>query len=198
MNRVRRTLTRAAADLRAVGRPFALVGGFAVSVRTEPRMTRDVDFVVAVAGDADAERLVADLVGRGYAIITAIEQVAVARLATVRLASPGGSVVDLLFASSGVEAEIVAGSQELTVVRGVRLAVPRVGDLIALKVLSRDDAARPQDRVDLAALLAVAAPEELTRARHTLELISTRGFDRGKDLVAELDRAGAELSPSPK
>jgi predicted nucleotidyltransferase len=35
----------------------ALVGGFAVSVRTEPRFTRDIDLVVAVPDDATAEEL---------------------------------------------------------------------------------------------------------------------------------------------
>lgn len=30
------------------GRDFALVGGLAVSVRTEPRFTRDIDLVVAI------------------------------------------------------------------------------------------------------------------------------------------------------
>jgi predicted nucleotidyltransferase len=33
------------------------VGGFAVSVRTEPRFTRDIDLVVAVPDDATAEEL---------------------------------------------------------------------------------------------------------------------------------------------
>ena len=34
---------------------IAVVGGIAVSVRTEPRFTRDIDFAVAVESDADAE-----------------------------------------------------------------------------------------------------------------------------------------------
>jgi hypothetical protein len=35
-----------AAALRAVQRPFAVVGGLAISVRGEPRFTRDVDVAV--------------------------------------------------------------------------------------------------------------------------------------------------------
>ena len=35
--------------------PFAVVGGLAVSARTEPRFTRDVDVAVAVANEAAAE-----------------------------------------------------------------------------------------------------------------------------------------------
>jgi hypothetical protein len=37
---------------------FALVGGLAVSVRAEVRFTRDVDLVVLVAGDSEAESLI--------------------------------------------------------------------------------------------------------------------------------------------
>ncbi len=39
-------LKRAADDLTAEGVGFAVVGGLAVSVRGEPRFTRDVDFAV--------------------------------------------------------------------------------------------------------------------------------------------------------
>jgi hypothetical protein len=44
---------------------FALVGGWAVSVRVEPRFTRDIDLAVAVAGDAQAEALVSALATEG-------------------------------------------------------------------------------------------------------------------------------------
>jgi hypothetical protein len=37
---------------------IALVGGLAVSARTEPRFTRDLDFAVAFASDAEAEQYV--------------------------------------------------------------------------------------------------------------------------------------------
>src|SRR3954462_7406414 len=70
-------------------RPFALVGGLAVSARSEPRFTRDIDLAVAVATDADAEGLVADLTARGFALRLSLEQDAIGRLATVRLSPPG-------------------------------------------------------------------------------------------------------------
>jgi ribosomal protein L14 len=47
-------LFRAADDLHDVGARFALVGGLAVSVRVEPRFTRDIDLVVAIEHDAAA------------------------------------------------------------------------------------------------------------------------------------------------
>lgn len=43
------------ADLSQIGVSFAVVGGIAASARGEPRFTRDVDVVVAVSGDEQAE-----------------------------------------------------------------------------------------------------------------------------------------------
>lgn len=195
MKRVRAALRGAEQDLRELGRRFALAGGFAVSVRTQPRTTRDVDFVVATLGDPDAEQLVADMVARGYRVLTAVEQTAASRLATVRLQSSAGAVVDLLFASTGVESEIVEASELLEVLRGIHIAVPTVGHLIAMKVLSRNDRERPQDRVDLAELFKCATADDLVEAQGALDLITRRGFHRKLDLNAAFAQARAELGP---
>ncbi len=105
-----------ATELSRLNVDFALVGGLAVSVRTEPRFTRDADLAVAVQADAEAERLIHSLRSSGFLVQTVVEQESVGRLATVRLAfSPQGQtpVVDLLFASSGIETEIVAAAETL-------------------------------------------------------------------------------------
>jgi hypothetical protein len=68
-------LRRIVADLRELQRQFALVGGLAVSARTEPRLTRDADLVVLVADDRDAEALVRDLQGRGWRVLAALDAV---------------------------------------------------------------------------------------------------------------------------
>ena len=54
-------LQSALSDLRALGVPHAVVGGHAVSARTEPRFTRDLDFAIGVADDNAAEALIRDL-----------------------------------------------------------------------------------------------------------------------------------------
>jgi Nucleotidyl transferase AbiEii toxin, Type IV TA system len=168
-----------------------------VSVRSEPRLTRDADLAVLVSDDRDAETLVLALQARGWRVVTAIEQDAARRLATVRLA-PGsegalGTVVDLLFASSGIEPEIVAAADVIEAVPGLTAPVARLGHLIALKVLARDDRTRPQDRVDLAALLTRADAAALGEARESLVLVTRRGFQRGRDLLAALDAAVNEF-----
>jgi predicted nucleotidyltransferase len=179
------------------GYRFAIVGGLAVSARTEPRFTRDADVCVVVAEDAEADALVRSLQSEGYGVMTLVEQETMDRIATVRLATQGavedGIVLDLLFASSGVEAEIVASADEMELFEGISAPIASVPSLIALKVLARDDVQRPQDRVDLVALLGVASEAEINDARELLRLIHDRGYGRGRALVADLESLMAEL-----
>jgi hypothetical protein len=186
-------LRRILVDLSELDVGHALVGGLAVSVRTEPRFTRDVDVAVAVPGDRDAERLVSDLAARGYRVLAQVEQENRERLATARLLPPGrpdeGLIVDLLFASSGIEQEIVEEAEPVEVLPDLRAPVATLPHLIALKTLSRDDATRPQDRADLRALLDIARREDVQRARVLLSLVSDRGFHRGRDLLTALDQS---------
>lgn len=189
MNALLGAIERASRDLATLERAWALVGGLAVSVRTEPRFTRDVDLAVVVGDDADAERLIGQLLGLGYRLLFTVEQDAVGRLATVRLVPPDtadeGIVIDLLFASSGIEPELVAAAEPLEVWPALCVPVPRVGHLLALKVLSRDDLRRPQDMADIRSLLAVADAGELTRAADALRLVTLRGYHRQKNLQAD-------------
>ena len=67
------------------------------------------------------------------------------------------------------------------------IGVARTGHLIAMKVLSRDDVTRPQDLVDLRALMRVASSGELARARQSIALIAARGYQRGRDLESEMN-----------
>jgi len=173
-------LRRITTDLTQARVSFAVVGGLAVSVRTEPRFTRDADLAVALSTDAEAEALIHTLRACHYGIEAVIEQEAVGRLATVRLtlsSEPHSPVVDLLFASSGIESEVVAEAEVMELLPRLSLAIARIGHLIAMKVLSRDDVTRPQDVGDLRALLRVASPTELARARQGLALIADRGFN---------------------
>lgn len=192
MTRVEEALRRIVADLERTSQAYALVGGFAVSARSEPRFTRDIDLIVDVPDDAAAESLLRDLGGRGYVLVAAVEQQATGRLATARLASPAAPeaelIVDLLFASSGVEHEIAARSDALELLDELVVPVARTGDLVALKLLSRDDVTRPQDAADLRALLSVSTAADLATARETVALIVERGYARGRDLLASLDR----------
>lgn len=186
--RLHQALRDVCRDLASEQASFALVGGLAVSARTEPRFTKDLDVAVAAAGDREAQALVKSLLGRGYRVQALVEQETVGRLATVRLLPPGEAplFVDLLFASSGIELEIVKAAMPVEVIAGLLVPVATLAHLVATKVLARDDANRPQDRADLIALLAAADEADLESAREALRTIQARGFHRGKDLLGEL------------
>ncbi len=179
----------AASHLERLGARFALIGGLAVGARGEPRYTRDVDLAVSVEDDAEAERLLHALSQRGYVIQAVIEQTRVGRLSTARLTHAGDPEVfiDLLFASSGIEPELVAAAESLAYRPGVALPVARVGHLIALKVLSESDA-RLQDKIDLGFLRVVATSEDWALARAAVRLIRLRGYHRGRALRKRLQR----------
>ena len=176
-------LARVERDLARLKARWALIGGLAVGARTQPRFTRDLDIAVATERDLEAEELIRGFLAEGYQIEALLEQTALGRLATVRLRPPDNrEIVDFLFASSGIEPEIVAGADVLEIFPAQVVPVACRGDLIAMKILARDDASRPQDRVDIQALLKSALPEDLARAKQALAWITERGSDRGRDL----------------
>lgn len=161
-----------------------------MSARTEPRFTRDIDLAVATQVDEDAEGLIRALMHDGWTVEAISEQGAVDRLATVRLRPPQdvdtAAVVDLLFASSGIEAELVHDAETLEVLPDVVAPVATTAALMVLKALAAGPE-RPQDEVDLAALIAVATDDERQHARQLAALVVERGFHRDRDLVSELD-----------
>jgi len=172
-------------DLQNAQVAFALVGGMAISVRVEPRFTRDVDLAVVAQTDADAETLVRYLRSRGYTVAVALEQVTTRRLATIRLRStspPKASViVDLMCASCGIEEEICARAEPLEIVKGLTVPVARVGHLVAMKLLSVTPE-RIRDADDLRGLRTVMNDADKLEAERAVRLIMSRGTHRGRDL----------------
>lgn len=190
MSRLQSALTRLVTDLQTLQLRWALVGGMAVSVRTRPRTTEDLDIALSVKSDREAERVAAAFRDRGYRYLPehALEQTEVGRLATVRFApqerDEQGVVVDLLFASSGIEPETVAAAEPVEILPGLVVPVARTGHLVALKVL----AGRELDVRDARWLWDTADEEDRQLARDSLRLITERRFNRGKNLSAELAR----------
>jgi hypothetical protein len=162
-----------------------------------------VDVVVEVRDDPDAESLVLDLQAAGFRVLAAVEQDSVHRLATARLVSPGGTergvVVDLLFASSGIEREVARAADSLEILAGLRVPVARIGHLIALKLLARDDRRRPQDLDDLRALLRESSPVDLDEAKQAVQAMRHEDGPQaiaGTEPVAMLKPPGSRTTPA--
>lgn len=182
-------LRRLVDDLEREHLDFALVGGLAVSIRAEPRLTRDVDVVVSVKDDSEAEAAVLRMREAGYVPDVLIEHDVTGRLASARLTHPERPeiVLDMLFASCGIEPEIVDTAEVIEALPDLNVPVARTGHLIAMKLLARDDRERPNDHDDLRSLVAVATAEDVSLARRGVELINQRKYNRGRDLVEALD-----------
>lgn len=185
-------LRRLCADLESKKVPWVLVGGLAVTLRASPRTTADIDVMVPLEGDPQAESLIGFLISRGWRVEREFNDLE-GRIASVRMRGPlpASETVDLMLRVAGIEAEVAGGAEELAVLDRFQAPVASRAALIALKVL----AGRDKDREDLRALLELAASAEVREARRLLDLIERRGFDRGKDLQTELDRL---LEAGPK
>lgn len=193
MTPLERATERAIADLKRLGVDFAVVGGLAVAVRGYERTTKDVDLSVAARSDEEAERVVLQMLQIGYRVESLLEITETGRIATVRLLPPMDAqsdvLVDLLFATCGIEGEVVHAASFADVFPGMRCKVASRGHLIAMKVLSGDELARGKDKTDLYELLRKAPKKDIEEARNALDLMRRRGFGREKNLAAEFEAA---------
>ena len=95
--------------------------------------------------------------------------------------------------SSGIEHELVAASEPIAIEGAGSIPVARAEDLLATKLLSMSER-RPQDRLDARGLILANPGLDLERVRRQLARIHERGFDRGKDLPANLSAVLAEVA----
>ena len=144
------TLADAVQLLEARGIEFALIGGLAVSLRGQPRMTVDVDLVML----SDVERaleLVREIDSTPFApLFPGVEEV-VARSSILPLRHrTTGIRVDVAIGMSGFERQAVRRAAPVSI-GAVRVPVVATEDLLVMKAL----AGRPQDEEDIRGLIAV-------------------------------------------
>ena len=183
------TLTQVNTQLSELCDGWALVGGLAISTRCEPRFTHDLDLAISVQSNEHAELLTFRLIQRGAQMRFILNQDQQSQLSMVRiiLGSSAPSPVDLLFASSGIEAEVVAAASLLEVFPDLIVPVASIAHLTALKLLSVSPK-RMKDLADLSALGAVATEADRQITGEACALITRRGFHRGIDLIARYER----------
>lgn len=169
-----------------MGLRWALVGGFAVILRAESRSTHDLDVVLAVSGEREADRAVLGLRGYGdhpkQPMLVKDGRVLGVRLLSPQLDEDERAIVDVLTDCAGIDQEIVAAAEALEVLPNVFIPVAQPEHLIALKIL----AGRPQDLEDIRVLFREVGIVKLPAVHQALQLIEVRGFSEGKDLPAEL------------
>jgi len=174
--------------LRELDFGFALVGGLAVSVWTEPRFTRDLDFTISVESDDEAETAARHLITAGYHVAIELDNRRTGRLATLRHVPPGTLLhtdddrnhhqlyIDLLFDHCGIEQETVRDALECEIAPAVFAPVARLPHLVAMKCLAAANPHRMQDRLDIVAMLRIASSTDIKHAQQFVKLIVQRGY----------------------
>lgn len=179
-------------QLNEAGLPFALVGGIAASARGEARFTRDIDVAVVVQDDDEAERVVFLLVEQGYLVTATVEQEVTGRMATARLRNANGIVCDLIFATTGIESEIVQGAEIIEVFSKVLVPTATAEALLAMKTLSATSQ-RPRDSGDIQAIILANPDFNESKVLHYLNAIDQRGCARGQQLQKKWVQLRTEL-----
>jgi len=150
--------------LRDADVPGAIIGGVAASLLARPRVTKDVDLVVALPDD-ELPRFLA--LGKHYGITPrtadAVDFAKVSRVLLLRH-EPSGIEIDLSLASLPFEREVIERAVERTI-RGVAFRVATAEDLIVMKAI----ALRPRDVADIEALLDTHPHLDLERVRAFLQ-----------------------------
>lgn len=187
-----RVLGELVALLEGQGTPYAVVGGLAASARGEARFTRDIDVALMVANDDQAEQCIHGFVQQGYVVIATVEQEATHRLATARLRHPDAVVCDLIFATCGIESEVVASAERVELFPGKWVTTATAESIVAMKILSAT-AKRPRDLGDLQAMLRANPTLDESRVASLLEAMEARGYSRGQDLAEKWRRLRSEL-----
>jgi hypothetical protein len=142
------TLADAVSFLLHEGVPYALIGGLAVSLRGQPRVTADVDIVIG----ADVERslrLVAMLERTSFKpLFDGVEEVVQSAFILPLRHRVTHVKVDLALGLSGFEQRAVVRAEPMDLA-GSNVLVATAEDLLIMKIL----AGRPQDDQDVRGLL---------------------------------------------
>ena len=141
VNRLEEAVAEAAEALDQLGIPYMIIGGFAVTLWGEPRLTQDIDATVALNL---SDRLVIDRLTQLLpARVTAPSEFA-RRTRVLPVSTSNGTSVDLILAGLPFEQMAIERAVPVEIGgRDVRVCAPE--DLIVHKVISE----RPRDREDV-------------------------------------------------
>jgi hypothetical protein len=186
-------LRRIVSDFEAIKMPWCLVGGLGLSAYAEPRTTKDIDIVVSVSDESALGAVVGKLEGLGYGSPHFLVRMDPMQRLGYRMMVPSDREyslpLDILSSTCGIENEIVSSAVNIEILPGLFLPIALRGHILAMKILSQNEYDRIQDKADVRALLGEASDADLDVARKALSLITERGYNRGKDLNAELNSA---------
>lgn len=176
---LKETLVDAVKFLDAQQVPYALIGGLAVSLRGQARMTADVDLVIL----ADVPRglaLANSLSGTNFKpLFDGIADVVEKSFLLPLRHRTTNVKVDLALGLSGFEHRIMARAERLSI-GGSQIAVATAEDLLIMKLL----AGRPKDEQDIEGLM--IAQSRTLDWNYCSQLAKQLGDALGQDLVTRI------------
>jgi hypothetical protein len=158
-----RLLEQIAVELASRSIPYLIVGGQAVLVHGEPRLTRDIDVTLGVGVDR-LDDLLAIVKQTGWNVLVQSPRDFVQQTMVLPCEDPGSGVrLDFIFSHSSYERQAMARTTTLKVGQtDVRFASPE--DLVIHKVV----AGRPRDIEDVRSVLLKNPQLDVAYIRHWL------------------------------
>jgi len=170
--------------------PGIIVGGVAASLLGRPRMTQDVDALVAITEDRWPLLLdKAKAHGLAPRIAEPLEFAARNRVLLMRH-EPSGIDIDLILGGLRFEFEAIAAAIPYRF-GPLTIRLPRVEDLMIMKAIAH----RPRDLLDLETLLGLHPEANLDRVRQYLDEFARAASM--SDLLEDWDRLVARRRPTP-
>ena len=120
--------------LRQAGIPSAVIGGIAVAVWGEPRVTRDVDIKVLL--ERDAARRLLEAIGPDYVPLQADPLAALTRTGVLFVQDAQGTRLDLLLSDVSFDVEAIRRAKMVALQAGLVAVVCSPEDLIIYKLIS--------------------------------------------------------------
>lgn len=158
-----------ARGLERLGIPYMLIGGQAVLLYGEPRLTRDIDVTLGVGPERLSE-LLEWVRGSGWQVLVEAPAEFVGKTMVLPCLEPvSGIRIDLIFSFSPYELQALKRARRVPL-GGAQVCFASLEDLIIHKVL----AARPRDLEDLRSVLLKNRAFDLEYVHRWL-----REFDRG-------------------
>ena len=143
MNERIEEFARLVAALRAAGIPFLLVGGLSLSAHHYERTTQDIDLFCRKELYPRIDAVMKDL---GYGLLREPVEL------YVRYSQAGRAIVDFIFADETTFAQMEASANEASVL-GVRIQVPCLEHLLAMKLFALEQGKRLKDLGDISELV---------------------------------------------
>ena len=178
-------------DLKELNIRFAFVGALAMGARGRTRQTIDADLAISTGSNQLAEKLIEQLVLKGYGVNEIYKDGEIIALARLFSKDDYSSLIELdfLFELCGIEKEVVDSAEELEIWPGLTVAIATMPALLAMKARCQELPERIQDKADLVnQLIPFASESDLDQARELIKLIETRGFNEGRKILSAFNQ----------